>query len=62
MFHLRRSRRSRADCGGRLLLFPRTRAICTGIVKSCSSSLLKNLEIGASPVFLPWGLGRSGIL
>ena len=24
------------------------------------SSLLKNLEIGASPVFLPWGLGRSG--
>ena len=25
-----------------------------------SSSLLKNLEIGASPVFLPWGLGRSG--
>jgi hypothetical protein len=25
-----------------------------------SSSLLKNLEIGALPVFLPWGLGRSG--
>ena len=25
-----------------------------------SNSLLKNLEIGASPVFLPWGLGRSG--
>ena len=24
------------------------------------NSLLKNLEIGASPVFLPWGLGRSG--
>ena len=25
-----------------------------------TNSLLKNLEIGASPVFLPWGLGRSG--
>jgi hypothetical protein len=25
-----------------------------------SSSLLKNQEIGAFPVFLPWGLGRSG--
>ena len=29
-------------------------------LKDQSSSLLKNLEIGASPVFLPWGLGRSG--
>ena len=30
------------------------------ISQNSSSSLLKNLEIGASPVFLPWGLGRSG--
>ena len=28
--------------------FPRTRAICAGIVKICSSSLLKNLEIGGT--------------
>ena len=26
----------------------------------CSSSLLKNLEIGSLLVFLPWDLGRSG--
>jgi hypothetical protein len=26
------------------------------------SSLLKNLEIGALPVFLPWGLGRSDVV
>ena len=25
-----------------------------------SSSVLKNLEIGALAVFLPWGLGQSG--
>jgi hypothetical protein len=25
-----------------------------------TSSLLKNLEIGALAVFLPWGLGQSG--
>ena len=25
-----------------------------------SNSLLKNLEIGALAVFLPWGLGQSG--
>ena len=35
-------------------------AYCKRVRSNRLSSLLKNLEIGASPVFLPWGLGRSG--
>ena len=39
---------------------PKTRRNGHPPVLASPSSLLKNLEIGASPVFLPWGLGRSG--
>jgi hypothetical protein len=33
-----------------------------GRAQNPTSSLLKNLEIGALPVFLRWGLGRSDVV
>ena len=43
-----------------LFVSPRLWRICTSNIRKRFSSLLKNLEIGALPVFLPWALGRSG--